>query len=30
MMNFEHLRRDNYYFVDKTRFIEKIEDANFI
>ena len=28
MMNFEHLRRDNYYFVDKTRFIEKIEDAN--
>ena len=28
MMNFEHLRRDNCYFVDKTRFIEKIEDAN--
>ncbi len=28
MMNFEHVRRDNCYFVDKTRFIEKIEDAN--
>ena len=28
MMNFEHVRRDNCYYVDKTRFIEKIEDAN--
>ena len=27
-MNFEHVRRDNCYYVDKTRFIEKIEDAN--
>ena len=30
MMSFEHVRRENYYFVDKTGFIEKIEDANFI
>ena len=28
MMNFEHLRRDNCYFVDKTQFIEKIEEAH--
>ena len=28
IMNFEHLRRDNCYFVDKTRFIQQIEEAN--
>ena len=28
MMNFGHLRRDNCYYVDKTRFIERIEEAN--
>ncbi|MDY5638783.1 MAG: AAA family ATPase, partial [Parabacteroides sp.] len=28
MMNFGRLRRDNCYFVDKTRFIEQIEEAN--
>lgn len=28
MMNFVAIREDNYYYVDKTRFIEKIEDAN--
>ena len=28
MMNFVAIREDNCYYVDKTRFIEKIEDAN--
>ena len=28
MMNFIAVRRDNCYYVDKTRFIEKVEDAN--
>ena len=28
MMNFEAVRRDDCYYVDKTRFIEKIENAN--
>lgn len=28
MMNFVAVRKDNCYYVDKTRFIEKIEDAN--
>ena len=28
MMNFEALREDDCYYVDKTRFIEKIEQAN--
>ena len=28
MMNFVAIREDNYYYVDKTRFIEKIENAN--
>ena len=28
MMNFVAIREDNYYYVDKTRFIEKIERAN--
>ena len=28
MMNFVDVRNDNCYYVDKTRFIEKVEDAN--
>ena len=28
MMNFVAIRKDNCYYVDKTRFIEKVEDAN--
>ena len=28
MMNFLAIREDNYYYVDKTRFIEKIENSN--
>ena len=28
MMNFVAVREDNYYYVDKTRFIEKVEDSN--
>ena len=28
MMNFVAIREDNYYYVDKTRFIEKIENSN--
>ena len=28
MMNFVAIREDNYYYVDKTRFIEKVEKAN--
>lgn len=28
MMNFEHVRRDNCYYVDKTRFIAQVEQAN--
>ena len=28
MMNFVAVREDNYYYVDKTRFIEKVENAN--
>ncbi|MBO5155573.1 MAG: AAA family ATPase [Prevotella sp.] len=28
MMNFVAIREDNCYYVDKTRFIEKVEDAN--
>ena len=28
MMNFVAVREDNCYYVDKTRFIEKVEDAN--
>ena len=28
MMNFAAVREDNYYYVDKTRFIEKVENAN--
>ena len=28
MMNFIAVRRDNCYYVDKTRFVEKVEDAN--
>ena len=28
MMNFAAIREDNYYYVDKTRFIEKIENSN--
>lgn len=28
MMNFIDVRKGNYYYVDKTHFIEKIEDAN--
>ena len=28
MMNFVAIREDNYYYVDKTRFIEKVERAN--
>ena len=28
MMNFVAIREDNYYYVDKTRFVEKVEDAN--
>ena len=28
MMNFVEVRNDNCYYVDKTRFIEKVEDAN--
>ncbi len=28
MMNFVDVREDNCYYVDKTRFIEKVEDAN--
>ena len=28
MMNFVAIREDNYYYVDKTRYIEKVEDAN--
>ncbi|MDD6892191.1 MAG: AAA family ATPase [Bacteroidales bacterium] len=28
MMNFVAIREDNYYYVDKTRFIEKVEEAN--
>ena len=27
-MNFVAVREDNYYYVDKTRFIEKVENAN--
>ena len=28
MMNFVAIREDNYYYVDKTRFIEKVEKSN--
>ena len=28
MMNFVAIREDNYYYVDKTRFIEKVENSN--
>ena len=28
MMNFVAIREDNFYYVDKTRFIEKIEQSN--
>ena len=28
MMNFVAIREDNYYYVDKTRFIEKVEQSN--
>ena len=28
MMNFVAVREDNCYYVDKTRFIEKVEKAN--
>ena len=28
MMNFVAIREDHYYYVDKTRFIEKIENSN--
>ena len=28
MMNFVDVREDNCYYVDKTRFIQKVEDAN--
>ena len=28
MMNFVAVREDNYYYVDKTRFIEKVENSN--
>ena len=28
MMNFVDVREDNCYYVDKTRFIEKVEEAN--
>ena len=28
MMNFVAIREDNYYYVDKTRFVEKVENAN--
>ena len=28
MMNFVAIREDNCYYVDKTRFVEKVEDAN--
>ena len=28
MMNFVAIREDNNYYVDKTRFIEKIEQSN--
>ena len=28
MMNFVAIRKDNYYYVDKTRFIEETEQSN--
>ena len=28
MMNFVAIREDNYYYVDKTRFIEKVLSSN--
>ncbi len=28
MMNFADIRQDNYYYVDKTRFIPMIEEAD--
>ena len=28
MMNFVNVRNDNCYYVDKTRFVEKIEQSN--
>ena len=28
MMNFVDVRNDNCYYVDKTKFIEKVENAN--
>ena len=28
MMNFEAIREEDCYYVDKTRFIEKVEEAN--
>ena len=30
MMNFVAIREDNHYYVDKTRFIEKIENSNMV